>query len=46
MDLDKLREIGWALWNPIGLAGPPATPADEYDAYLLEDVHVVTRIAG
>ncbi|AOO84396.1 hypothetical protein BHK69_11850 [Bosea vaviloviae] len=35
-DLDRLRLIGWAHWNPIGLEGPPATPADEYDDYLMQ----------
>jgi hypothetical protein len=34
-DLDRLRAIGWAHWNPIGLDGPPETPADEYDDYLV-----------
>lgn len=36
MDLARLRLIGWAIWNPIGLGGPPATPADEYDHYLIQ----------
>lgn len=36
LDLDRLRLIGWANWNPIGLEGPPATPADEYDHYLMQ----------
>jgi hypothetical protein len=36
MDLDRLRLIGWAHWNPIGLEGPPATPVDEYDHYLMQ----------
>lgn len=36
IDLRKLREIGWSRWNPIGIAGPPETPADEYDRYLFE----------
>lgn len=33
--LPILRAIGWTRWNPIGLDGPPDTPADEYDEYLL-----------
>ncbi len=33
--LPILRAIGWKSWNPIGLDGPPDTPADEYDEYLL-----------
>ena len=36
--LTRLREIGWSLWDPIGLA--PLSGAfsidDEYDAYLIE----------
>lgn len=36
MNVDRLRPIGWAYWNPIGLEGPPATPADEYDHYLMQ----------
>ncbi|WP_118133403.1 hypothetical protein [Oceanicella sp. SM1341] len=47
VDLDKLRDIGWTLWDPIGLlpdVGPGAgdwrheahqTFADEYDTYLV-----------
>ena len=42
MDLDRLRRIGWTHWNPIGLAGPPATPADEYDAYLSRTFGMLT----
>lgn len=34
-DIAALRAIGWTRWNPIGLAGPPKTPADEYDPYLV-----------
>jgi hypothetical protein len=37
-ELSRLREIGWAYWDPIGLAG---CPRDEYDSYLL---HVVGRL--
>ncbi len=38
--LSRLRDIGWSLWDPIGLL-PPGQAwdrkpfADEYDAYLL-----------
>ncbi|WP_170418450.1 hypothetical protein [Ruegeria atlantica] len=40
--LPRLRDIGWKLWDPIGLLGPEdnwqdeecAPFADEYDAYL------------
>jgi hypothetical protein len=34
--LSRLREIGWALWDPIGLRGFEGTPNDEYDSYLLQ----------
>src|SRR5687768_14928148 len=34
--LSRLREIGWAKWDPIGVGGPEyGWPADEYDSYLL-----------
>ena len=34
--LARLREIGWAQWDPIGVGGPDhGWPADEYDTYLL-----------
>jgi hypothetical protein len=35
--LSRLREIGWAKWDPIGVGGPDhGWPADEYDTYLLQ----------
>lgn len=45
--LSKLRDIGWALWDPIGLLDPDNCLgnwedeanlpfADEYDSYLIE----------
>jgi len=35
--LSRLREIGWAKWDPIGVGGPNhGWPADEYDGYLLQ----------
>lgn len=37
-DLTELRNIGWSLWDPIGLNtadGPPDGAEDEYDNYLL-----------
>lgn len=40
-DLNILRDIGWRLWDPIGLSGPDGPPPeamDEYDSYLLEAV--------
>lgn len=41
--LSRLRDIGWTMWDPIGLLPPDASWsdeechafADEYDAYLL-----------
>lgn len=42
VQLSRLREIGWTLWDPIGLARPDGTwdeaCADEYDSYLLQVV--------
>jgi hypothetical protein len=35
----ELRDIGWSIWDPIGLNaddGPPEGAADEYDSYLLQ----------
>lgn len=34
--LSRLREIGWNVWDPIGLNGLEDTPDDEYDSYLLQ----------
>jgi hypothetical protein len=39
--LVALREIGWTIWDPIGLTGHVGDkfdtgPCDEYDSYLLE----------
>ena len=39
--LSRLREIGWTLWDPIGLNGAEGTPDDEYDNYLL---HAAARL--
>lgn len=40
IDIGRLREIGWSLWDPIGLDGKTGvwrqeSFADEYDAYLI-----------
>ncbi|MGF9565554.1 hypothetical protein [Neorhizobium sp. JUb45] len=38
-NLQTLRDIGWRLWDPIGLNGPDGPPdeaIDEYDSYLIE----------
>lgn len=37
LDLNRLREIGWKDWDPIGLADS-SCPRDEYDSYLLQAV--------
>ena len=34
--LSRLREIGWAKWDPIGLHGTDSQPDDEYDSYLIQ----------
>jgi hypothetical protein len=34
--LSRLREIGWRLWDPIGLREVEDWPEDEYDGYLLQ----------
>lgn len=41
IDIDRLREIGWSLWDPIGLndtmGGWKGQPfEDEYDTYLIK----------
>lgn len=45
IQLTRLRDIGWKLWDPIGLADEHGTCgegcADEYDSYLL---HVVSML--
>jgi hypothetical protein len=32
----RLREIGWSLWDPIGLNYRDGRPGSEYDAYLFQ----------
>lgn len=49
--LSRLRDIGWSLWDPIGLLGPnlrwdegeAQAFADEYDAYLIEAAGLLRR---
>lgn len=41
IDIRKLREIGWSLWDPIGLKGAAGDWQgkpfeDEYDTYLIK----------
>lgn len=47
IQLSRLREIGWSLWDPIGLAHNGSSPdegcADEYDRYLLHAVSMISR---
>ncbi len=47
IQLSRLREIGWKLWDPIGLAYNGGSPdegcADEYDRYLLHVVSMISR---
>ena len=48
--VSRLREIGWKLWDPIGLADqlgmPPEHAADEYDRYLLDVASMLDRGAS
>jgi len=47
IQLSRLREIGWKLWDPIGLGHDGRPPdegcADEYDGYLLQVVSMISR---
>jgi hypothetical protein len=47
IQLSRLREIGWKIWDPIGLAHSGSAPdegcADEYDSYLLHVVSMISR---
>lgn len=51
INLSRLRDIGWSLWDPIGLLKPGQrweadenqSFADEYDAYLIEAAGQVRR---
>jgi len=47
IQLFRLREIGWKLWDPIGLADDKGSPdekcADEYDQYLLYVASMICR---
>ena len=47
MHLSRLREIGWVLWDPIGLANSDGTwdaaCADEYDEYMLHAATLLYR---
>lgn len=47
IQLSQLREIGWSLWDPIGLRRADGSLvgdcADEYDRYLLHVVSMLCR---
>ena len=47
IEISRLREIGWKLWDPIGLVNDGGSPdegwADEYDSYLLHVVSILCR---
>ena len=52
--LSRLRDIGWDLWDPIGLLAPDAkwddeaniSFADEYDSYLVSAASQLRRGAS
>jgi hypothetical protein len=51
LNLNRLREIGWSLWDPIGLDGGTGNwkeePfADEYDSYLMKAAGMLKRGEG
>jgi hypothetical protein len=43
--LSRLREIGWSVWDPIGLSdmGAAEDAPDEYDGYLLKVAGMLRR---
>ena len=54
LDLSRLRDIGWTLWDPINLLGPAGSNpqwyldknlpfADEYDSYLVSAAHELSN---
>jgi len=51
LKLSRLRDIGWSLWDPIGLLGPnqrwdegeAQAFADEYDTCLIEAAGLLRR---
>ena len=47
--LSRLREIGWSVWDPIGLldegvSWESQTYADEYDSYLVRAAGMIRRL--
>lgn len=43
MALSRLRDIGWRLWDPIGVGPPQPEYADEYDGYLRDAFGLLRR---
>lgn len=43
IQISKLREIGWAFWDPIGLKDDRQDCEDEYDSYLLQAAGMIWR---
>lgn len=41
--ISKLRDIGWSLWDPIGLVQHRANCDDEYDEYLRHAFEALQR---
>lgn len=41
--LSRLRDIGWRLWDPIGIGPPEPGYAEEYDGYLLDAFGLLRR---
>lgn len=48
IQLSHLREIGWSLWDPIGLGEEwrNSGGADEYDRYILRAAELLASDAG
>jgi hypothetical protein len=44
--LSELRRIGWRVWDPIGIASSGPENDDEYDAYLLRVLGLLTSGGG
>jgi hypothetical protein len=42
-ELKRLREIGWSMWDPIGIGAFDDCPGDEYDPYLVQAAGQVWR---
>lgn len=42
-DVDRLRDIGWEHWDPIGRRGETDRHLHEYDSYLLQAAGLALR---